>query len=111
MMIIVRHWLILLMVLSGTSTGLAQGFDVDRGEPPPTHSSPTVYRLNSPLFEKYRLLVMPPCRDAVFNECSDWAINLLSHGGFVPVNIRTGPHKGCWRLWRTVNDHRLALID
>jgi len=88
MMIIVRHWLILLMVLSGTSTGLAQGFDVDRGEPPPTHSSPTVYRLNSPLFEKYRLLVMPPCRDAVFNECSDWAINLLSHGGFVPVNIR-----------------------
>lgn len=83
-----QHWIVALAILLDAAIGLAQGFDVDKGTPPPTQSGPMVYQRNSPLFEKYRLLIMPPCRDAVFNECSDWAINLLSYGGFVPVNIR-----------------------
>mgnify|MGYP006967013355 FL=1 len=78
----------MLAILLEAAIGFAQGFDVDKGTPPPTRTSPMVYRLNSPLFEKYRFLIMPPCRDAVFKECADWAVNLLSYGGFVPVNIR-----------------------
>ncbi len=84
----VRFWLVSLIIILCASIGPAQDYDVGWGEAPTTHYSSTAYRRMSMRIEKFRLLILPPCREAVFSACADWSVSLISRGGFEPLDIR-----------------------